>query len=150
MQKHNLTYDKIGVPFLVITSGTDCNYVNGDQNIIDYLTQTLAAQGFTCKDTSFTGDVTATDVSLGKRLSFFGIMLPAALSDSINPCAFAVMFILLSTILSKHKSRRKAIIAGTLFSLAVFLTYFAMGVGLFSALASANNTFALKIVVGVL
>ena len=150
MLKHNLTFDKIGVPFLVITSGADCNYVNGDQNIIDYLTQTLAAQGFTCKDTSFTGDVAATDVSLGKRLSFFGVMLPAAISDSINPCAFAVMLLLLSTILTKHKSRRKTILSGLMFGLAVFVTYLAMWIGIFSALASSANTFYLKLVVGIL
>jgi hypothetical protein len=43
--------------------------------------------------------------------SFFLLLLPAALSDSINPCAFAVLFILLSSILSKFQSRRKAIYA---------------------------------------
>jgi len=85
--------------------------------------------------------------SLKQRLSFFGIMLPAAISDSINPCAFAVMLLLLTTILSKHKSRKKALLAGALFSFAVFITYLAMGLGLFSALATANNTFILKLVV---
>ncbi|MEI7919689.1 MAG: hypothetical protein WCH65_05930 [bacterium] len=55
-------------------------------------------------------------------------MLPAAISDSINPCAFAVMLLLLSTILTRHKSRRKTLMAGIMFSLAVFLTYLAMGV----------------------
>jgi cytochrome c biogenesis protein CcdA len=50
-------------------------------------------------------------------------MLPAAISDSINPCAFAVMLLLLSTILSKHKSKKKALLSGAMFSLAVFLTY---------------------------
>ncbi len=36
LTKHNLTYDKIGVPFLIITSGAECNYINGAPNIIDY------------------------------------------------------------------------------------------------------------------
>jgi cytochrome c biogenesis protein CcdA len=53
-------------------------------------------------------------------------MLPAALSDSINPCAFAVMLLLLSAILSKHKSRRKTLLSGVLFVLAVFISYLAM------------------------
>jgi cytochrome c biogenesis protein CcdA len=74
-------------------------------------------------------------------------MLPAALSDSINPCAFAVMLLLLSTILSKHKSKRKTILSGMMFALAVFVSYLAMGIGLFSALASSSNTFVLKLVV---
>lgn len=53
LEKHNLTYDKIGVPFLIINSGADCNYINGDMNIIDYfsgkLSQIAAAA---CKDTA--------------------------------------------------------------------------------------------------
>jgi len=57
---------------------------------------------------------------------FFAIMLPAALSDSINPCEFAVMLVLISTILVKTKSRKKALLSGGLFVLAVFMSYFAM------------------------
>ena len=41
MKQHDLTYEKIGVPFLVITSGTDCDYVNGDQNIIKHFQEKL-------------------------------------------------------------------------------------------------------------
>jgi len=46
-----------------------------------------------------------------ERWKFFAIMMPAALSDSINPCAFAVMLLLLSTILSRHQSRRKTLLS---------------------------------------
>lgn len=81
---------------------------------------------------------------------FFAIMMPAALSDSINPCAFAVMLLLLTTILSRHQSRRKTLLSGWLFALAVFVSYLAMGLGIFSALASASNTFVLKLVVWIL
>ena len=81
------------------------------------------------------------------RRTFFAIMLPAAFADSINPCAVAVMLLLLSSILTKTKSKRKAIISGFVFALAVFLSYFAMGLGLFSALATATNTFVIKIIV---
>ena len=64
--------------------------------------------------------------TLKQRVAFFGVMLPAALSDSINPCAFAVMLLLLSSILTKHKSKKKTILACGMFSLAVFLTYLGM------------------------
>lgn len=150
LTKHKLTYDKIGVPFLIINSGSDCNYVNGDKNIIDYFSGKLAQNLAACKDTTLSWAQQPIDSSLTKKLSFFGIMLPAALSDSINPCAFAVMLLLLSTILSRHKNRRKTLLAWWLFALAVFLTYLAMGIGLFSALATANNTFVLKLVVWIL
>jgi cytochrome c biogenesis protein CcdA len=62
--------------------------------------------------------------SFVSRLSFFAIMAPAALADSINPCAFAVMLLLLTTILSKTQDKKKALLAGLLFALAVFITYF--------------------------
>ena len=151
LAKHKLTYDAIGVPFLIINSGADCSYVNGDQDIINYFSGKLVQiQAQACKAASgnaLSGNYLSDQLSWGKRLQFFGIMLPAALSDSINPCAFAVMLLLLTTILSKHKSRRKTLRAGVLFALAIFLTYLGMGIGLFSALANANNTFVLKLVV---
>lgn len=85
--------------------------------------------------------------TLAKRLKFLVVMMPAALADSINPCAFAVMLLLLSTILSRHKNRKKTILAWLLFSLAVFLSYFAMWLWLFSALSTMTNTYILKIIV---
>lgn len=151
LEKQKLTYDNIGVPFLVINSGTDCSYVNGDTNIIDYFSGKLAQiTAAACKDTALSGGVHPVEKSLKQRLSFFAIMLPAAISDSINPCAFAVMLLLLTSILSRHQSRRKTLLAWAMFALAVFLTYLAMGVWLFSALATASNTFVLKLIVGIL
>lgn len=85
-----------------------------------------------------------------QRIKFLGVMMPAALADSINPCAFAVMLLLLSAILSRHQSRRKTLLAGMLFAFAVFVSYFAMWLGLFSALATMTNTFILKLIVWIL
>jgi len=70
-----------------------------------------------------------------------GLLLPAlvvgALADSINPCEFAVLILLLTTILAAGSSRR-ALKAGLLFSLAIFLSYLAMGLGLYKALTFGN------------
>lgn len=151
LEKHALTYDEIGVPFLIINSWTDCNYINGDTNIIEYFSGKLAQiNAAVCEDTALSGTVQPVEQSLKKRLSFFLIMLPAAISDSINPCAFAVMLLLLSTILTRHKSRRKTFYAWLMFCLAIFITYLGMGVWLFSALATANNTLVLKLIVWIL
>ena len=151
LEKHKLTYDNIGVPFLIINSWTDCDYINGDTNIIEYFSGKLAQiTAAACKDTALSGGVQPVEKSLKQRLAFFWIMLPAAISDSINPCAFAVMLLLLSTILTRHKSRRKTFFAGAMFCLAVFVTYLAMGVWLFSALATSNNTLVLKLIVWIL
>jgi cytochrome c biogenesis protein CcdA len=77
-------------------------------------------------------------------------MLPAALSDSINPCEFAVMLLFISSILTKTKSRRKALLSWWLFVLAVFLSYFGMWIWLFTALAWAQNTYLIKLIVWIL
>jgi hypothetical protein len=34
--------------------------------------------------------------------SVIAAIIPASLADAVNPCAFAVMFILLGSILKKH------------------------------------------------
>lgn len=170
--------NKAWVPFLVIDSENECDYVAGDKKIIWFFQEKLIQDStkvceewedcphFDCNDENCPhlncGEIDEKDISWGissekwdftskwSRRRFFGIMLPAAFADSINPCAFAVMLILLSSILTKTKSKRKAIISGFVFALSVFLSYFAMGLGLFSALATATNTFVIKIIVWIL
>lgn len=88
--------------------------------------------------------------SFWEHLAFFSVLLPAAISDSINPCEFAVMLILIGSILIKYRKRRKVILAWLLFSLAVFLSYFLMGLGIYSALGNFSNVFYFKIVVWIL
>lgn len=85
-----------------------------------------------------------------EHLAFFSVLLPAAISDSINPCEFAVMLILLGSILIKYKKRRKVILAWLLFSLAVFLSYFLMWLWIYSALGNFSNVFYFKLVVWIL
>jgi cytochrome c biogenesis protein CcdA len=52
--------------------------------------------------------------------------------------------------LSRYKSKKKALFAGLLFALSIFISYFAMWLGLFSALATMTNTFVLKLIVWIL
>lgn len=53
----------------------------------------------------------------------------AAIVDSINPCAIAVLLILLAGLLSIG-DKRKALISGLTFISALYLTYLAIGLGL--------------------
>lgn len=55
-----------------------------------------------------------------------------ALVDAINPCEFAVLILLMSTVLASGKAK-KALIAGLAFSTSIFISYFLMGLGLYSA-----------------
>ncbi len=59
--------------------------------------------------------------------------------DAINPCAFAVLIILISAILASG-GRRRALYAGTAFSLSIFISYYLMGLGLYSAVQAAAAT----------
>jgi len=60
-------------------------------------------------------------------------LLGAAAVDAINPCALAVLVLLLTTILLSRR-RKVALYAGLAFSAAVYISYLLMGFGLFSAL----------------
>jgi len=61
------------------------------------------------------------------------IITGAAFVDSINPCAIAVLLILLSTlIVTQNKSR--ALKSGLFFILALYIAYFLLGVGLLGIL----------------
>lgn len=84
------------------------------------------------------------------RLKFFLILIPAAIWDSINPCEFAVMFILLQSVLKAQQSKRKVVLVWLSFILAIFLSYLAIWLGLYKALASATNTNIVKLIAWVL
>ena len=81
------------------------------------------------------------------------LTLPAVLSgaavDAINPCAFAVLIILITAVLGAG-GRRRALYAGLAFSLSVFLSYYAMGIGLYSAVEAAGVTRGIYIAVAAL
>lgn len=61
----------------------------------------------------------------------------AALVDGINPCAFAVLIFLLLSLLALD-SRKKVLMVGATFILAVFCFYFASGLGLFAVVQSSG------------
>ncbi len=73
-----------------------------------------------------------TDTKDSNRLTFLAVIL-GALVDSINPCEFAVLIILMTTILSSGNSKN-ALKAGLAFSLSIFISYFLMGLGFYKAL----------------
>jgi len=63
------------------------------------------------------------------------LVLAAGLLDGVNPCAFTTIIFLLSYLSLAGGSRRQILLTGGIFTLAVFLTYLAIGV-LFYQLAS--------------
>ena len=88
------------------------------------------------------------ETGIVKKLTIPAVISAAAV-DAINPCAFAVLIILLTTILAA-KSRKKALFAGLAFSLSIYIAYFLMGVGLFSAIQAAGLSHVFYAIVAVL
>ena len=60
-------------------------------------------------------------------------LISAAMVDSINPCTLAILVILLTTLLANDK-KNKILGAGIAFSLAIYISYFLMGLGIYSAI----------------
>ncbi|MFC1726991.1 hypothetical protein ACFL0Y_00540 [Patescibacteria group bacterium] len=61
------------------------------------------------------------------------VVIGASIVDAINPCAFAVLIILMTTILATGNGK-KALKAGVAFASSIFVSYFLMGLGLYKAL----------------
>ncbi|MEN6442300.1 MAG: cytochrome c biogenesis protein CcdA [Methanoregula sp.] len=59
------------------------------------------------------------------------LIISCALIDSVNPCAFSVLIILLLSIVSLQ-SRRQVLMVGSTYIIAVFCFYFLSGIGIFS------------------
>ncbi|MBT3690656.1 hypothetical protein HOG16_00230 [Candidatus Woesearchaeota archaeon] len=76
-------------------------------------------------------------------------VIGAAAVDAINPCAFAVLIILLTTILVSN-NKKKALGAGIAFTIAIFISYFLMGLGLYSAIQATGFTHSFFIIVAIL
>ncbi len=61
-----------------------------------------------------------------------GLVVAAAAADSINPCVFGVLIFLLAYMVKVFHSRARMLLAGMIYITAVYLTYFLLGVGIFT------------------
>jgi cytochrome c biogenesis protein CcdA len=67
-----------------------------------------------------------------------GLIMGAALADSINPCVFGVLIFLLAYMTAVFKkNKHKMLIAGLIYVVSVYLTYLVLGLGI---IAVAQNT----------
>lgn len=74
------------------------------------------------------------------------LVMGAALVDAINPCAFAVLIILMSVALS-IADKKRALWFGLAFSASIYISYFLMGLGLFTVIRATGISSAFYIVV---
>jgi len=66
---------------------------------------------------------------LGENLTL-GVVIGAALVDSINPCVFGVLIFLIAFMNRLFKSRVKMFLGGLLYTAVVYITYLVLGFGI--------------------
>ncbi len=135
-ESHDVTADNRGVP-VVFLNGT---YFLGDKPIIENLEKEIV--NFKKEITAFTTVESATDPLLTKDQSVqevpakpappsLWVITSMALVDSINPCAIAVLIILLGALLAYKDGDKKRLLAGGLaFTAAIYIAYFLFGLGI--------------------
>jgi len=73
---------------------------------------------------------------LAQDLTIPAVILAAA-ADSVNPCTFAVLVLLLGTLIVAGR-KGKVLQIGLAFVAAIYLSYFLMGIGIFTAIQAAG------------
>jgi len=84
----------------------------------------------TCHD-SEPGDVDP--VASTKKITL-PLIIGAGLIDGINPCAFAVLIFLITFLLNISSTKKRMIKAGSVYIIAVYITYLIAGLGLLTAI----------------
>jgi hypothetical protein len=81
-----------------------------------------------------------------ERFASFTLLtvLTAGLIDGINPCAFATIVFFVSFLSFVGRRRREILLIGSCFTLAVFLTYLLIGLGVFRVMHSLEFFFLLS------
>lgn len=76
-------------------------------------------------------------------LANLGQLLPAVvvagLVDSVNPCAFAVILLLIAFLFTLRQSRRRVLQLGFVYIAMIFLVYFAIGLGIMRAVRFSDD-----------
>ena len=129
-ENNDIALSQRGVPFLYIGQN---EYYVGDTSIISYL-ENLKTKNIEKNDTQ-----KEQYKSQNNNILTIPILISAALVDAINPCAFAVLIILMSTVLYA-KGKKRALFSGIAFSISIFISYLLMGLGLYSIMANIETS----------
>jgi len=146
---YNLPESERGVPVVFISN----KYFIGDVPILENLENEI-------KNTPFAACPKLENVqAIGKtgpssplqKLGALSLVtvISAALVDSINPCAIAVLLILLGALLIAGNKRR-ALKAGIAFTISIYVVYFLFGLGIFSALQVSGLSYWFYKIIGII
>lgn len=135
----------------------DENSLIGDKPITDNLEKIvltaksarLSLKGDLDKVIEDKGIVQNWDIEKRGRLDL-GVVIGAALIDSINPCAIGVLLFLIAFLIAIKGSRKRILFIGSAYIFAVFLTYLLAGLGLLTVISVYNLGKWFKIIAGVI
>jgi len=87
----------------------------------------------------YTGIIDVNYLDLRSKINWLPLLIiVAAFVDSINPCAFSVLFITLTFLFSLGHSRSQIIKSGLVYVSGIFLTYILIGLGILKVLTIFN------------
>jgi len=144
---YNIRDNNRGVPVIFVGN----NYLVGDNPIFDRLEESIENNiGANCPSLdrlNVTGTAgSSSPLEKLNGLSLFTI-IGAALVDSVNPCAIAVLLILIGALLASG-DKKKAFKAGLAFTLSIYIAYFLFGIGLFSAIQISGLSYWFYKIIG--
>jgi cytochrome c biogenesis protein CcdA/glutaredoxin len=131
-----------GIPAIII----DDKLIVGDQPIIDGFENAIENSKGTANQ--FVDQFKNVQQSSSFNFSIVALV-GAALADAANPCALAVLILLLATVIAA-KGKKYALLSGFMFSLAIFISYLLMGFGFYKALTVLNISKYLSLGAGIL
>jgi len=146
---YNIPESERGIPVVFLKD----KYYVGDEPIISNLYDDLSKKSSpecpSLESVSATGE--SGNTSPTEKLGALSILtvIGAALVDSINPCAIAVLLILMGALLASGDKKR-ALRAGLAFTISIYIAYFLFGLGLFSALQISGLAYWFYKVIGIL
>ncbi len=148
--RYNISNKNRGIPAVFIGK----NYLIGDKPIIESLESSIKNNiGAECPILNGKEDITGTAglASPTEKLQSLSLLavIGAALVDSINPCAIAVLLILMGALLISN-DKKKSLKAGFAFTLSIYIAYFLFGLGLFSAIQISGLSYWFYKIIGIL
>ncbi len=146
-QKENISKSRQGVPMLFYHG--QC--IIGDQYIINFVKKNILRESSAQPNKTNANQSQTTNQNKMRQIQPISLLavIGGSIADSINPCAFAVLILLMATILSSG-NRQKALLSGLTFTAAIFISYFLMGLGIYHALATAKMSMLFsKIIAGI-
>jgi cytochrome c biogenesis protein CcdA len=120
--------------------------LEGSQDIQRYLERIVSLQQNKSESTGLFFSNARNFVSSSQGIPLI-LIFGAGLVDGINPCAFAVLVLMLISLM-KQKTRNAMFIAGITYITAVFIFYLLSGIGIFSVIQTAGITNAFSFIAG--